>query len=175
MATLVDRVRALLPTREGIEAHPWIAPYAERMARSGLWRFNRRSVPRGVAVGLFAGVLVPFAHTLIAIGLALPFRANVFLAAASTWISNPVTWVVLFPAEKAIGKWLLGLRGAHAVVDSGPTTAVQGWLSWLLNASGEVALGSVVVASAVATLGYFVALLAWRWRVGQRWRRRHDR
>ena len=41
-----------------------------------------RSVPRGVAFGLFVGVIIPVMHTAIAAVLAIPVRANVAVAAA---------------------------------------------------------------------------------------------
>ena len=42
---------------------------------------TRRSVPRGVAVGLFVAVIIPVMHTFIAALLAIPARANVAVAA----------------------------------------------------------------------------------------------
>jgi len=44
--------RSKMPTREQMEANRFIRPYAHRVLRSELWRFTRRSVPRGVALGI---------------------------------------------------------------------------------------------------------------------------
>ena len=45
------------PSREQVLANRLMRPFGERIQRSDLWRFTRRSVPRGVAVGLFVGVI----------------------------------------------------------------------------------------------------------------------
>jgi hypothetical protein len=39
-----------MPTREQMEGNRFIRPFAGRVLRSELWRFTRRSVPRGVAL-----------------------------------------------------------------------------------------------------------------------------
>jgi len=41
------------PTRESLEKSRVLAPVAHRVLEPSLWRFSRRSVPRGVALGLF--------------------------------------------------------------------------------------------------------------------------
>ncbi len=174
MAGPVAWMHAHLPTRESIAGNRWLAPFAGRLMHPSLWRFNRRSVPRGFALGLVAGLVVPFAHTIIAALFAIPLRANILIAAGTTWVSNPLTWILIFPAEHAIGKFLIEMgRTAPApdvAVKAG--TAVQGWLGWLLKASGELALGSVVLAGVAGLTGYGLMSLIWRVRIGRKWRRR---
>jgi uncharacterized protein len=177
MAGIVDWLRGHLPTRESIAGNRWLAPFAGRLMHSSLWRFNRRSVPRGVALGLAAGLAVPFAHTVIAAVLAIPLRANVLISAATTWISNPITWIVIFPAERAIGKFLIGLSRAAPAPDVAMQagTAMQGWLGWLLKTSGEIALGSVVLGLVAGAVGYLLMVQIWRVRIARKWRKRHTR
>ena len=56
MNPLISRLSAWLhramPKREDMERNRYSAPFARRQE---LWRFTRRSVPRGVAIGLLAG------------------------------------------------------------------------------------------------------------------------
>ena len=174
MAPVIGWLRGHLPTRESIAGNRWLAPFAHRLTHTSLWRFNRRSVPRAFALGLVAGLAVPFAHTFIAAGLAIPLRANVMIAAATTWVSNPLTWIVIFPAEHAIGKFLIGMfRAAPApdvAVQAG--TAMQSWLGWVLGAAGDVALGSVVLAALAGVVGYAAMTLIWRLKVARQWRKR---
>ena len=66
-----------LPRREDMAKRRWIRPFAHRVLRPELWRFTRRSVPRGVALGALVGIIIPFAQILFAAILALPVRANV--------------------------------------------------------------------------------------------------
>jgi uncharacterized protein len=167
---MLYRLRASLPTRDSIAGNRWLKPFAKPLMQPGLWRFNRRSVPRAVGLGLLAGLTVPVAHTAIAAVLAIPLRANIVIAAGTTWVSNPLTWLLIFPTEKWLGAFALHLR----TVNPSPAAndVVQGWLGWLLQTSGEIALGSVILATVAATLGYLLTVQLWKWRVGRRWRRR---
>ena len=65
-----DRIAAWsrrnLPTRESMERIRLLRPVAHRVLAPELWRFTRRSVPRGVALGMIAGILFPFAQIAIA-------------------------------------------------------------------------------------------------------------
>ena len=81
------------PTRESLEHNKFLAPVAHRVLEPSLWRFTRRSVPRGVALGLLVGIflLIPGIQIAGAALLALPFRANIPVAAAMTFLSNPAT------------------------------------------------------------------------------------
>lgn len=163
-------LRGQKPSRERIASSRWLRPFAARLAHPGLWHRNRRSVPRGVALGFAAAFVMPFAHMVIAAILAIPLRANVLLAVATTWVSNPLTWIVIFPLERRIGEVLIGTAGTPTAIDA--ATASRGWLGWLLATSGEIALGSVVLATVAAAAGYALSSLVWRWRVGRKWRRR---
>ena len=49
-----------IPTRETVHEHRLLRPFAPHLGHPSLWRMNRRSVPRGVALGLFVGVIIPF-------------------------------------------------------------------------------------------------------------------
>ena len=175
MAGVLAWARSHMPTRESIAGNPWLAPFAHRLTHPSLWHLNRRSVPRGIGIGIAAGLALPFAHTLLAALLAIPLRANVLIAAGTTWLSNPLTWIVIFPAERAIGKFLIGVAHAAPAPDVAAQagTAMQGWLGWLLETTGEIALGSVMLGFVAGTIGYFLTKLVWRMRVGRKWRRRH--
>ena len=43
------------PTRDSFERSRFLRPFAQRVFHPALWRFTRRSVPRGVALGLLVG------------------------------------------------------------------------------------------------------------------------
>jgi uncharacterized protein (DUF2062 family) len=138
---------------------------------------NRRSVPRGVAVGLFVAVIIPFMHTVIAILLAIPTRANVVVAAAITLVVNPLTIPPMYYAAYRIGSWELHHEGP--LVDPAAAERISGELSralfWIHHASGAIALGILTMAVAFAAIGYFVASLAWRFWSRSRWERRRAR
>jgi uncharacterized protein (DUF2062 family) len=70
-----------MPTREEMARNKYLAPIAHRFLSPELWRFTRRSVPRGVALGLFTAFIIPVGQIFLAAFLALPLRANVPLSA----------------------------------------------------------------------------------------------
>jgi uncharacterized protein (DUF2062 family) len=156
--------RTHLPTREALERNRWVRPFAHIVLRPDLWRFNRRSVPRGIALGLFAGILIPFAHSLIAATTAVLFRANVPVAVAATWSSNPATWMLIFPGAIAISRGLGMNADMHQFMallhhDAG----LAAWGHWLLSsAAPALMLGLLVEATVVAALGYAATVLFWR-------------
>ena len=96
-----------IPTRDTVHSYRLLRPFAGHLTHSSLWRLTRRSVPRGVAVGLFVAVIIPFMHTVIAALLAIPTRANVAVAALFTLLVNPLTIPPLYYAAYRIGSWEL--------------------------------------------------------------------
>lgn len=173
MNTLADRAlgwaRHHVPTRDSIRRSRVLRPVAHRLLAPALWRLNRRSVPRGVALGMGTGILLPFAHMPLAAVLALPARANVPVAVMLTLISNPFTFVGIVWLEHRVGRFVLRL---DAAVPGQPVQQVadSGWLHWLMSSAGVAMVGALVLAPIVATLGYAVAAAVWRWRVGRQWR-----
>jgi uncharacterized protein (DUF2062 family) len=153
-----------IPTRESIEKHRLLRPFAHHLSKPDLWHFNHRSVPRGVAIGLGVGVVIPFAHTFIAALFAIPARANVVLAAAFTWVINPLTIPPMYWAAYHIGRWELH----YDALVTDPQTARQTsgelarLLFWLHHASGPIALGIATLAISAAAIGYAASALVWR-------------
>lgn len=164
-----------IPTRESIEANRWLRPVAHRILQPQLWRFNRRSVPRGVALGLFSGVLFPFAHMGIAAVLALPFRANVPTAVGTTLLNNPITIGPLMLGAYQVGHWVLRLdRDVPGHPLASNVKANEGILHWLVAQGGPSAIvGLVIIALVLAFVGYFVTALFWRLKIARKWRRRN--
>jgi uncharacterized protein len=175
MKNLAQRAIAWLrnhfPTREQLEKNRWIRPFAHRVLRSDLWRFNRRSVPRGIALGLFVGILIPFAHSLVAALSAVFVRANVPVAIAATWTSNPATWVIIFPGAYKIGNALLRLdsmTGVHPIGGAMQSTQTDHLLERLTGAGLETAFGLFVIATVLASIGYLATSFGWRWWIGRK-------
>lgn len=164
--------RGHVPTRESIQQSRVLRPVAHRLLAPALWRLNRRSVPRGVALGMGTGILLPFAHMPLAAVLALPARANVPIAVMMTLISNPLTFMGIVWAEHSLGRFVLQL---DAAVPGQPVQQVadSGWLHWLMSSAGVAMVGALVLAPIVAVIGYAGAAAAWRWRIARKWHCRH--
>lgn len=154
-----------LPTREQMERSRWIRPFANRVLRSELWRFTRRSVPRGVALGMLVGIIVPFAQILFSALLCLPVRANVPVAALTTFITNPFTTPLIWVLAYNVGSWMLRVDAATVIAPV--NTAIEhsefgDMVQWLTGATLVTGFGLVVVAVVASALSYVITSFAWR-------------
>ncbi|PZD73957.1 hypothetical protein C1752_01791 [Acaryochloris thomasi RCC1774] len=71
-------------------------------------RGTPEAIARGLAVGAFAGMFPVMGFQIIfGVLLAILVRGNKIVAAAATWISNPLTYFPLFAFNFQIGQWLL--------------------------------------------------------------------
>lgn len=172
---LADFVRRNMPTREQLERNRFLRPFAHRVLRSELWRFTRRSVPRGVALGLLVGIIVPFAQIFFAALLSATVRANVPLAALTTFVTNPATTPAIWVAAYWVGKWLLHIDAATVVAPVNTAieqTDLQRFLEWLTGATMVTAFGLVIIAVVSAALSYVISGWIWRAMVARKWLRR---
>ena len=175
---LSDLLRKNMPTREQMEHNRFIRPFAHRVLRSELWRFTRRSVPRGVALGLLVGIIVPFAQILFAALLSATVRANVPLAAAATFVTNPFTTPAIWVAAYWVGSWLLRVDAATIVAPVNTAieqTELQQFLEWLTGATMVTAFGLIVIAVIAASISYLASVWIWRGIIARKWARRRTR
>ena len=159
----MDTIRKHMPTREEMAQNKYLAPIAHRFLSPELWRFTRRSVPRGVALGLFAAFIVPIGQIFLAAFLALPSRANVPLAALVTFITNPFTLPFWMVVANRIGEFFLRFDAASASLAS--ASADDGtWavLMLIYEVGAATLLGCVVLALVTPVIGYFVSVWVWR-------------
>lgn len=172
LADLIRRILPPMPTREEMAANKYLAPIAHRFLSPELWRFTRRSVPRGVALGLFCGFIIPIGQIFLAAFMALPARANVPLAALVTFITNPFTLPFWLLMAKQTGELVLNTKVALGM-DSVQQLAEDGsWLAMGFELAGVTAFGFVVLAVVSAALGYVVSGWLWRWIVHRKRSRR---
>ena len=167
-----------MPTREQMERSRVIRPFAGRVLRSELWRFTRRSVPRGVALGMLVGIIVPFAQILFASLLCLSVRANVPVAALTTFVTNPLTTPFIWVVAYKIGSWILQVDAMTVVAPVNSAmqhSQFDDMLQWLTGATLVTAFGLVILAVVAAALSYLATSLGWRWWIARKRRTRLER
>lgn len=164
--------RRNMPTRESMERSRLLRPVAHRVLDPALWRATRRSVPRGVALGMVTGILFPVAQIAFSALLALPLRANIPAASLTTFITNPFTTPPLWIAAAFLGNRLLRLD--RELPGSPVADAAQqiGWWTWLMDRGLEIGLGLLILTTVLATLGYALSALGWRLWIARKWRSR---
>jgi len=164
------------PSREEVQNSKLLRPFGHRIRHSELWRFTRRSVPRGVAIGLFVGIflMVPGLQIVGAALVCMALRGNVPIAAAMTFLSNPATTPFFLVAALNMGN-RLGFHADFATFKILATThaSVERWLAWLFSdAAPAMVVGLAVIGGIFAFAGYWVSLVGWRWWVGHKWNQR---
>jgi hypothetical protein len=173
---LVRWLKGHIPSRDTIDQYRLLRPFASQLRHPSLWRLSRRSVPRGVAIGLFVAVIIPVMHTFVAALLAIPARANVAVAALLTLVVNPLTIPPMYIAAYRIGSW--ELHNDASVVSPAAAARFSGELSrmlfWVHHASGPIAVGILTIAATVSLLGFLISSVVWRLSAGNRWRRRRQ-
>lgn len=170
---LADLIRRNMPTREQLAGNRWTRGLARRQE---LWRFTRRSVPRGVAIGLLVGIfaLIPGIQMVGAALMCVPGRGNIPIAVAMTFLSNPATTPLILLASVGIGNFL-GFRAdtatVSAMMDRGATLGE--WAGWFFSdAAPALLVGLAVLSVVAAALGYVIAGMIWRPIVARRRKRR---
>jgi uncharacterized protein (DUF2062 family) len=149
-----EKIKALIPNKETIQEHKHLQWLGRHLHDNSLWHLNRGSVSRAFAVGLFSAfVPVPFQMILATIG-SIWFSANLPIAIALVWITNPLTMPPIYYAVYKFGAWMLNTQintQAYFSVDYLFDTFGQIWQPLLL--------GSFVVSTISAVIGYFGVLI----------------
>jgi uncharacterized protein len=165
------------PSRENFENNRFLRPFAQRVFHPALWRFTRRSVPRGVALGLLVGIflLIPGVQIAGVALLALPVRANIPLGAAMTFLSMPATTPFILAGSVYIGNRVLHLTADIARFSQliEQNASISQWLYWLFSdAAPALVTGLFIISVVAAAIGYVLAAGFWRLWIVRKWRRR---
>ena len=144
--------------RDRLHNQWYLAPVRHLMRDNNLWGTSRRSVVPAFAVGLFVA-FVPFpGHMLIAMLIAIAMRINIPVAALTTLIVNPLTMGPLYYFTYRLGLLILGLEPQPFEFEMS--------LGWVKASIGHtwrpLLLGSFLVGTATAAVGYFGLNLLWR-------------
>lgn len=131
-------------------------------------------IAAGWALGMFVGCSVPFGLQLIvSVPLAMMMRVSKVGATLGTFITNPLTIWIIYPAQTMAMGWLLGrdfswdyvLKAMHGVAKN------SDWKT-LLSLSGDVVvcfiLGGFALAAVLTPITYFtVRTLVRKYRSGR--------
>jgi uncharacterized protein len=126
-----------------------------------------------VAIGIFAGCIIPdfiiWGQTIVAVSLAIKFRANSGTAFALTWISNPITDIFLYPAFCYIGSILIGYNLTFAYIKISIINLINNYSwdkFWELGSELTISfiVGGFVFGIIAAAIGYFISYRIIKWK-----------
>jgi uncharacterized protein len=157
-STWLERIKQSLPKREELAKQPWLAPIADRILDRKLWTAQHESVARGAAIGMFWAFVIPFAQIIFAAAHCVWWRANIPVAAAVTFITNPLT----------VGFWLyLAYKVGSLFIHAPPPAKLSeggSLLQWLSSIGWPAVLGMGIFAVG----GAMASLNLWRKRQQRR-------
>ena len=138
---------------------------SKHLHNASLWNFNRKSISKAFAVGLFCTFIpVPF-QMLLAAPAAIIFSANLPVSIALVWITNPITIPPIFYACYKFGAWILGVSIEQDFVMS---------LEYVWQVFDVVwqpfLLGCLIVSVVSSMIGYFVIQLIYRYKAYKRFK-----
>lgn len=175
-------LRRFMPSPQQVREHRMLSWMGPVLHHPRLWHVSRSGIALGAAIGLFFGLLIPFGQIPIAAVVAIVLRANLPMAVAATFITNPITTVPIYFVAYRVGLWLLGVghdvtvdTSLLAVTASDHLSWLQGWMSRLTQMGKPLIVGLLVISSSVATLGYFSINWFWRLHTLHAWRQRRHR
>lgn len=155
------KVRRQAPGKDEILASPWMAPVRPHLQDDRLWHLERHCVARGVATGLFMGLLMPVAQILFAVAASVAVRGNVPVSAACTLVTNPLTVPPIYYAAYQIGEKVLpdALDLTWLMTDA--THWLGQGLNWAVTHGTPLMTGLLMLATASALAGFAVVHLLW--------------
>lgn len=147
-------------------------------------------VARGVFIGLFIGLVVPFGlQILVALPLAFVFKANKITAVGFTFITNQASIFFIYPFQCFVGSYVI----AHPISYAHLSARLKSFLHFLVSSKASIRksyeelmllgqeivipffVGGVVLGILVGILGYFASLYLVRQVRGRKERRKQQR
>jgi len=152
------------PDPKRIKTTPGLSMLGERLQQPNLWHFNRRSVSKAFAIGLFCMWFpFPFQSVFAAI-IAVYARANLALSVALVFITNPITIPPMFYFAYKLGNLVLNKDSMNFNIE----------LSWewmtesLILIWQPLFLGCFLLALFTSMLGFLGMQFIWRYNIRAR-------
>lgn len=157
---LRSRLRALEPRvlaefeRPGLAwAKPWIDSH-------DVFSFTRNPLAKGIAIGLFCGLIPGPLQILGSLLLCSMLRGNIIAAAVATFYSNPFTIVPLYALAFEIGSFII--PGSHALPPwNKEVSAFAALVEWIRALGWPLIVGLPTMGLIFASWGYALTQILW--------------
>ena len=124
--------------------------------------------------GLIPG---PF-QILSAAALAIGLRANLAVAALTTFYTNPITFVPLYILAYKVGALATGTTAPPPAISEfrslGLLSMIKQGFLWIYSLGDTLLIGLAIQSTLFAIVGYFAVQIGWRWIVLRKWNRRKE-
>lgn len=172
-------LRKYLPKKEALRNHRVLRLFGEALFRPELWRLHRNNVAKGVAIGMFCGLIPGPFQVIGATVSALWLKANLPIAILTTFYTNPVTIIPLYLIAYKLGNIILNANHLNLTqpppdwVWTEPFSSAKLLLEWIITLGPTLALGVLILAILLAFVGYLLVYSLWSLNIRLRhWRRK---
>ena len=131
-----------------------------------LWKWNKRTISKAFAIGLFCAFLPLPLHTLLAAALAVTFSSNILLSMGLVWVNNPLTIVPIYFYTYKLGSHIIGTE-----VDQNFVFTMDYLMGTFATTVSALWVGGLIVSTITAILGYTAILSIYKYRAYQRVKR----
>lgn len=172
-------LKKYLPSGEAISANRFLRIFGRTLTRPNLWHLNRHSVAKGVAIGLVTGLVPGPFQILSAAACAIAFRANLAVAALTTFYTNPITFIPLYILAYKIGAIATGTTAPPPPIAEfnalGLVEIIKQSFFWIYSLGDTLLIGLAIQSTLFAVIGYFGVQFGWRWMVLRKWKSRRQK
>ena len=131
-----------------------------------LWKWNKKSIAKAFAIGLFCAFLPVPIHMLLAGILAVAFSANIMLSLLIVWVNNPITIVPIIYFTYKLGASIIGLEIDPEFEFSFGYLMANFWSATL-----ALWIGGLITSIVASSLGYFSIISIYKYRALKRIKR----
>jgi uncharacterized protein (DUF2062 family) len=115
---------------------------------------------------------------LLAVLIAIPLRANVLAACATTFYTNPLTFIPLYMLAYTIGTVVTGEPMRNVIPPDLSVPWLEFWrvlpiiFDWFMSLGSTLLIGLAIQCTLFAICGYIATMILWRCMVSKMWTRR---
>ena len=131
-----------------------------------LWKWNKRTISKAFAVGLFCAFLPLLLHTLLAAALAVAFSSNILLSIGLVWLNNPLTMVPIYYYIYKLGSYIIGTE-----IDPNFQFTIDYFMGSLTSTITAIWVGGLIISTITAIIGYTAILAIYKYKAYQRVKR----
>lgn len=151
-------LKRFISKHEGIKSHPSLKIFGDTLHHPNLWHISRHAVIKAVTIGCFVSFMPLPGHMLTAALLSVLVHANLIIAVALVWISNPFTMGPMYYLGYKVGIWVLRKPEHPFIFD----LSVHWFVTEFEYIAGPLFLGCIICGIVLALLGNLCVRLLWR-------------
>ncbi len=157
-----ETLKRLSPKQEDINLG-WLNKH---LHSPDLWKWNKRTISKAFAIGLFCAFLPLPLHTLLAAALAVVFSSNILLSMGLVWINNPLTMVPIYYYIYKLGSHIIGIE-----IDPNFQFTIDNFMGSFTSTLTAIWVGGLIISTIFAIIGYTTILAIYKYRAYQRVKR----